>query len=297
MELSVRDTQFSRRSGSQGGQAVIEYILLLVVTIIIVFGATYQFNDAFKAWANNYFGDYLACLLETGELPAIGGTGGVSSSCNDVFKTFSLAEGRPWDGGGGGGGGGNGGGGGDDDGDGGGFDDDDNEGDGSGGGGSAEGGASSGYTKVSRRSGAGFDRDGRFGGNTSGDSAGRGAGPRRKDVYTGSTDSSIPAGMLNGNQGRTTQRQRVLSGEYFISQEKRDETESERSPLKITEGSRVERKQMMIIKRELAEAKPEVEEKEMGFGDYFRYLLIAALIIALVIVIGGQIAQISQEME
>lgn len=292
VELSVRDTRFSRRRRKQSGQGVIEYILLLMVTIMIVFGVVYQFNDAFKVWANNYFGDYLTCLLETGELPAIGGTGGVASSCNDMFKTFSLTEGRPYEGGGGSGGGGTGpGGSGGGPGAG-----DDPPGEGGDSGGAAESGTASGYTKVSRGSGSGFGRDGRFGRNANAGGGG-GAGARRKEVYTGSTDSSIPASALNNSGGRANQRQRGLNGEYFVTQEKKEEIRTERAPMKITESSRTERKQVMIIKRKPAEAKEEVEEKEMGFGDYFRYLLIAALIIALVIVIGGQLAQISNEME
>jgi hypothetical protein len=77
------------------GQAFIEYILVLIVAVSIILGGIYQLNSAFKVWATNYFGNYLACLLETGELPAISGTGGDAGVCAQAFKPFSLADGRP----------------------------------------------------------------------------------------------------------------------------------------------------------------------------------------------------------
>lgn len=80
---------------NQRGQAIVEYILILVATVGLILGGIYQLNSAFKAWANNYFGNYLACLLETGELPTISGGGGNGGLCNEIFKPFSLAEGRP----------------------------------------------------------------------------------------------------------------------------------------------------------------------------------------------------------
>ncbi len=88
----------------ESGQAVIEYILVLTVVVSMVLGGLYQLNDAFRVWADSYFGDYLACLLESGELPSLGGAGG--SECTQLYKEFSLADGRPHVGDGVGGGGG-----------------------------------------------------------------------------------------------------------------------------------------------------------------------------------------------
>ena len=80
---------------SQSGQGIVEYILVLIVTLALILGLLWQFSDAFRAWANNYFGEYLACLLETGELPSVGGMGGVAGTCNRYFEPFSIANGRP----------------------------------------------------------------------------------------------------------------------------------------------------------------------------------------------------------
>lgn len=290
-------TLFSeRRKRGQSGQGVVEYILLLVIAITLVFGVVYQFNDAFRVWADNYFGEYLTCLLETGELPAIGGTGGAASTCADQFKNFSLADGRPYDGGAGAGGnngsgGNNGKGGGgsnpsDSD-----SDEDDAK---SGRGGSDESGGG-GYNRGTSES--GMDRGGRFAANNSGDGGASNA-KKGKASYTGSTENSVPAGATGVGRGGASNKRRQLDGGYFISNEKRPDESTERPLLKITaEGGTLERQQRMIIKRKLASSGTLEPDKPMEFGDYLRYILIAALIIALVIVIGGQLSQISNELE
>lgn len=81
---------------SDSGQAVIEYLLILVVTVGITLGVVLQFNKAFQTFADNYFGNYLACLLETGELPSLGLDGPDNVGiCNEEFQAFSFTAGRP----------------------------------------------------------------------------------------------------------------------------------------------------------------------------------------------------------
>ena len=82
-----------REIKSNSGQAIVEYILVLVVAIALM-GMVLQFSKAFQAFANNYFGSYLSCLLEMGELPSLGFDGS-SGICNTEFQPFSLTEGRP----------------------------------------------------------------------------------------------------------------------------------------------------------------------------------------------------------
>ncbi len=80
----------------QSGQAVTEYVLILIVVVAIILGGLYQVNSAFKVWAQGYFGDYLSCLLETGELPALGGSVSAAAGvCNEMYEPFSLDKGRP----------------------------------------------------------------------------------------------------------------------------------------------------------------------------------------------------------
>lgn len=262
---------------------MVEYVLLLMVTIMVVFGVVYQFNDAFRNWAKGYLGDYTACLLETGELPAIGGTGGTSSACADMFKTFSLTEGRPYnsDGsdGSGGGGGGTGPGG------------DDEDPDGRNGQGTDGSGANYGGSR--RRVGSGFGSDGRYGRNNNNGGSDSAAARKPRNVYTGSTEDSLASSGIGQNRSGSSSRQRMLEGGFYLARDSRPPEQVERAPAKISEGGRTERTTRMLIKRRLKTESQVAPDTPLTFGDYLRYLLIAAIIIALVIVLGSQMAQIS----
>ena len=86
---------FQKTKACEQGQAVIEYILILIMVVSIILGVLYQFNDVFKNFIHSYFGDYIACLLETGELPTLGGDGGPNQGvCNAQFKNFNVSSGR-----------------------------------------------------------------------------------------------------------------------------------------------------------------------------------------------------------
>ncbi len=74
---------------NSNGQAVTEYLLLMVISLTIIFGVLYKLNDAFRTFSANYFGNYIGCLLEAGELP------GVNGLCESNYKPFSFANGRP----------------------------------------------------------------------------------------------------------------------------------------------------------------------------------------------------------
>jgi hypothetical protein len=80
-----------RRSGLLGqesGQGTIEYILLLVISVIVILGLLYQFNRAFKDYTIAYFGNYISCLLEVGELPG-------AVACESDIATFDFKSAKP----------------------------------------------------------------------------------------------------------------------------------------------------------------------------------------------------------
>lgn len=59
-----------------------------------------SFSQGFSELTRNYFGEYLTCLFETGELPSLGlpeENSGVEGTevCNARFESFSLTAGRP----------------------------------------------------------------------------------------------------------------------------------------------------------------------------------------------------------
>ncbi len=97
---------------NENGQAVVEYILLIVVVISLVFGAKKAFSHV-DDFISHYIGDYVTCLMEYGELPSLGVAAadqkrhldGSGKKCDEDFAGFTFEDGRPSNGGGSGSGG------------------------------------------------------------------------------------------------------------------------------------------------------------------------------------------------
>lgn len=93
-----RKVSYASRSqrilGNSSGQGAVEYLLLIFIVVTVMVGGMYQFHGAFKAFSDNYFGDYVQCLLEAGELPSLG-VQDEDGICNESFEAFSLSNGRP----------------------------------------------------------------------------------------------------------------------------------------------------------------------------------------------------------
>jgi len=271
---------------SESGQAVIEYTLVLIVSVGVILGGLYQLNDAFRQFADSYFGDYLACLLETGELPTLGGGGGFAGECNQEFQAFSLAGGRPLVGGGVTGGGGGSGETGE-------FGDSDSDSEG-GTSGSFSGGTNSGSTIVQSVPSAdlGSSSSQRFRARRSASSSGDEA--NKAGDQTGSASVTDISGYSTGKAIRIPVRDvaSIRSGQRF----KEDKEEEEKTKVSAESIAAEQRRgsQLIKVERKLGsqEAPPEIEE--MSFGYLFRYLLIAAIVIAIVIFIGGQALQVSK---
>ncbi len=68
------------------GQATVEYILLIVIVLALILGPLKQFSQFFNAYIDALFGSgqYFACLLETGELG--GQSSDANSSCGAAFS-------------------------------------------------------------------------------------------------------------------------------------------------------------------------------------------------------------------
>jgi hypothetical protein len=271
VEISLRDDR---------GQAIVEYVLVLVVAVSIILGGIYQLNSAFKVWANNYFGNYLACLLETGELPSLGGANTTGGLCNSQFKPFSLADGRPLktplsgDG--------------------------ENPDKGRGG--------FKGRTPGSRESanGSGYSRVGSFGPSFTGRSS-AGAGSRGRvhrfdngSANTGNTDISNYGSFSNNGSGsghrqllETRLDNRFAFDEVTDEQKRRDVgrhksldfgAQGQKTPIRLKSSS---------AKRDAAQ----VPDSSFTISNFLRFLIIAAIIIALVMFLGGQALNISKSMD
>ena len=274
----MRRTRSKSVLKNQKGQGTTEYILILVVVVAIALGMIYQFNDAFRNWMDGYFGEYLACLIETGELPAIGGTGGAPGSCEAQFEPFSLAAGRPA------------------------------LGDGVGEGEGSSSGDSVSQARNRRRSRA---RGGRgasargVGAGTFGQrrrarrrlASGRGGGDgSKKTKYTGSS-KALNVSSAYGREGskvKLQKNQQFFDGGVESEKEKKKKLKKRGTLKKIELGRKAKKKLKMPVVKKRQESAPDTE---FTIGNFIRVLIIAAIIIALVFLIGGQVLQISKSME
>lgn len=281
MEFSIRDAQSNPTSvlNNQRGQGLIEYVLVLVVTVALILGGLWQLNTAFKSWANNYFGNYLACLLETGELPNISGGAGDAGVCNDIFKPFTLAEGRalkpdyksPGDtpkqkgtgtserrggssyAGGGGGGGGYGGG---------------------------------------RFTGGNFGQGGRKGSS--------GAGNKKASAaYTGSTGLSDYGGSGGGSRRKVSAGLKQRLDNHFAFEDERERSRKRSIASSFKKPGEEGGKAPPIRMKKSDQKKKDQEGVDSGLSlpNLLKYLLIAGIIIALFVVLGGQGLQINKSMD
>jgi len=277
---------FARRSfSSSSGQGIVEYILLIVIVISVALAVSATFFKPFNEWASNYVGDYIFCLLDQAELPALGGEETVSE-CDKGFENFTFGSGRPPKDGGGAG-----------DGDGGG---DDNRGARSrlnraNNAGDTGGGGASGRRRSRMNLGAGFDGGAgaagrkisdvsdQFGSRRSARSSG-GFGSRRTEI-------SARASRYVGITGYLAQeRERVARREEKI----RTVGRTADMPSSFARGKNKMQEVSLSSKRR---ADYDITSGDWSFGEMFRMLLIIVIIIALVLFVGSQVMQISKSME
>jgi hypothetical protein len=281
----ARRMSFQQRKGSHNsGQAVLEYILVLVVVVSLILGGIYQFNRAFRVWADNYFGEYLTCLLETGEIPTLGGGDGSTSECAQAYQEFKMAQ---LSGGG----------------------------DGSGGGGS--GGLSGGSDPsasgvIGRQVQPSGDAEGssqsRVGGaagagGASGTSFAVRSGGSRSQGKKGTSDEDSNGQGLSGfgSQTSASGKGRILITGAEGRPKRRGPAETlERRQISgakpvLTEGEALKPK-LIPVRRAVAQSDQAPEFQELQFGDYLRYLIIICILIAILFFIGGQAVQVSKSL-
>lgn len=291
-----RPLRTTAQMSHQAGQAVVEYVLLIAIALLIVGGAIYQFNDAFRSFATNYFGEYLSCLMETGELPNLG-LPQDGSLCDTFFQPFSMANGRPAI---------------------------EQLADTSNGNGPRDNGNSQEPSRSANDSSSSeegrSDRipiakgagEGAAGGpgsvrgpsrfQTSGGSSNDSQTVKRAkagDSYTGSTERSMPGSLYSGDGRIPVNRDAEGLGGRFATLDDEKEKEKNRSQAKVEpkDSNRQDRKELIKIQRKTAALDDGAKEEEWGLGKFFRYLVIIALILALVIFLGGQALQISKSMD
>lgn len=254
--------------GSQSGQAVLEYLLILFVTVGIALGVMYQLNSALKKYVQSYFGDYIACLLETGELPSLGGDGGVGAdTCNASFEPFSLQNGRPL------------------------------ISQSSNGSGPGSRGGAAGRTSAGRNSGGNGARISGSGNSRNGERIAKVGGAATAKTSGGSKTSSSAGGSGTELSSYSARRKRNGRDSQIRvglkSKKEQDENSKRKVDLKGVMSSRSSKKIPLDLNkfkgRQIAQT-----EVDMGLsiGDYIRYIIILGLIILIFIFFGGQLLQL-----
>lgn len=269
-----------RLKSSETGQGIVEYILLIVVVVAIATAVMNTFFKPFNAWAKNYVGDYIYCLLDQGELPGLGGENTVEE-CEKGFEQFTAAGGRPAKSGST-------------------SQSEDDEG---------EKGGRSRLASPSSSSSAGGagGRSGRSrtAGIGSGFDNGESAKTSKTTDVTGSygrrQNARFSSGSRIGGGSMRAVEYNGITGSMQREQDRiRKREEKVRSIARVSDAaSSFVRGGNRAIPMELNSKKASEFNLEAGwsFGESFRILLIIAIIIALIMFVGSQVMQISKSME
>ncbi len=279
---------FSKITNNQRGQGLIEYVLLLFISVVVVIGLIFQFNQSFRSYADNYFGSYVKCLLRAGELPNLGigeQERGQASVCNAYFQEFSLSEGRP-------------------------PKDNSSSRDSSVQAGNSKGTGSSSNKNKFRASGQAqsgrFNNGGRkgFGGSSSANSRSKKfpAGPNKdssdeKDDVTSASGSSstINTRRRPEEEAKGKKKERIVGkyGSYGSRTKDKKESSKKVKVRGITNNENTGEKKSFRVAASVKKTNMD-ETPKMSFGDYFRYIIIACILIVLLLILGGQALQMSK---
>jgi hypothetical protein len=269
-------------SKSQSGQAVIEYLLTLIVTVSIILGILFQFSSAFQAFAGTYFGEYVKCLIKEGELPnlQVKTEDKIPTTCEGAFEAFTLSNGRP-----------------------------PKEGsskNNSGGANSSKnkkdrfkdgnpGQASSGRRsggRSSRRLNSGLDSGG-IGGGSSGR---KGGSFKKKDkiVVKGGGGSSgfrgLPNNSVEGSTSSSRGKKKVVGRLKGVNKKQNKKTGNVKVNTKLNkESDKKQKKKKFRMTASAPKKDIKIEEAKWDFGDYIRYLIIAGIVVFLIFILGTQI--------
>lgn len=85
------DRNFSA-TRNQSGQALIEYILVLIVVVSVLLSLAIRVMPSINGYLSVIAGDYISCLLEQGEVPSFGGSSTTSTadSCDSKLSVAST---------------------------------------------------------------------------------------------------------------------------------------------------------------------------------------------------------------
>lgn len=263
----------------RSGQAMIEYILVVTISVIIISSLLVRMYKPMETFVKGMMGDYVECLLETGELPRLGAED-VNGECRPP-----LFEAEPGDGseqgdtasnrseGGG--------------------DLDENSLDkvgstmGSSGGGSRRSRQTRGFVGSNNRASAGAD-------------GGSGGGKKIENALSGGGAGGgfFSSNSSSGSGARRRERYIAVTGALAEEVKKRQRPETKNTVVAQAEGVGGTRGKKIPFKPPPPPKPPaEQEIQTLDIGTLIKYFLIAGIIIALFALLGGQALQLSKSWE
>lgn len=287
MPLRVKNSKLITRLNNDRGQAAIEYVLLLVISVSMVLALVYQIFTPMQKFVNSYMGTYVECLLETGALPSFGGDGVPSAS--DMGCTLAKFESVS-----------------------------SNSSDASSAGGRSRSDSNDSNSSSSKNS----SSDRSSGGGSYAGSSSRG-GSQSINSFQRRGTSGVEASAAKGkvteipvaDSGSGSFFQTSNGRGYSVAGKRAKTSSVSTDNLSAADKKKLEKKQeqkrsvavssddagpapkKMIVKKPEPKASVIEDDKPFTVGNFIRYLFIAALIIALVIFIGGQALSMSKERE
>lgn len=274
------------RLGSNNGQAVIEYTLILVVTVSLILALSSQLFKPFGDFVSNYMGKYVGCLLEYGELPTLGSDQpsgpDEDSECNKRFAKGTATDGRPPIAGGGGSSSGS--------------KSPSSSGKGNSGN-SGDSGNSGTYAGSSSRRGGSNIFQGRRPALGIDGGGGKPGGKVIEIALDGGSGSFFKGSGGSSYQGPTRKTISVPLTGFSEDEKKKIQKKKESGSRTIvnTDGTGPAPKKTLVKKPEVKTVVP--DDEPITIGNFMRYLLIAAIIIALLVFLGGQALQMSKSFE
>lgn len=285
----VKKSQFTARLENNQGQALIEYILMLVITVSLILALMNQIFKPFGEFVNNYMGKYVGCLLEYGELPSFGSetpsTVDEDSECEKKFQKGSMTAGRPPINNGGKGSSGDG-------------KDSSKNGGNSSSDSSSSGGSSSSYAGSASRGGGRYIASRRRASRGMETSDSAGGGKVVEIALENGGGGSFFRSSNGGNRVVQMQKRRAVAITGLTEAERKKlEKKAEGTAHIMSAGEGLETPPKKIAVKP-PEKKVQIEDAPpLTIGNFIRYLFIAGIVIALVIFIGGQALQMSKSGE
>jgi hypothetical protein len=298
-KLSLGNIEMNQRSKS--GQAVVEYMLILVVSVTLILSLASVIFTPFQVFLNQFLGEYVSCLLESGELPPMGASplkakgpacplpkfkgGNPVSIPGGPTGIYGGSEGS----------------------DGSGSNSGSSKSDGSDKDSANADGSDSDRGKGSR-GGRGGSSSSSFMGNrpTAGDGAGAEGLSKSREIPIAGVEGGGP-GNFNGNKfanialGSSERKTKAVALDGMTDEQKKSLKQTERGgqvKIATAEGFAAKEKKTTLKPPE-RKAASTVEEEETGFqfGGLIRILFIIAIIVIIISLIGGQVAQMMKSWE